>query len=157
MITKNYVSESEIRAAKQIDVLTYLQTCEPYELVREGSGYCAKSHDSLKISNGMWHWFSRGIGGKTALDYLIYVKGIDFVSAVQLLCGNSTLPSSPSTIVQNEIKPFELPPRYSDTNRVVQYLMGRGIAYEVIAYCIEREILYESNRYHNAVFVSCTS
>ena len=85
--TRRYVTELEIRAAKQMDLLTYLQIYEPHELVKEGSGYHTRTHDSLKISNGMWHWFSRGIGGKTALDYLIHVKGMDFVPAVQALNG----------------------------------------------------------------------
>lgn len=153
MKTRNFVSESEIRLAKQMDVLTYLQRYEPHELVREGNGYCTKSHDSLKISNGMWHWFSRGIGGRTALDYLIHVKGMDFVPAVQLLCGNAVLLPPVPPVEKKEAKPFELPPQYPDESRVVQYLMGRGIAYEVIARCIDGGILYESDRYHNAVFV----
>ena len=55
--------------------------------MKEGTGYHTLTHDSLKISNGMWHWFSRGIGGKTALDYLIHVKGMEFVPAVQVLTG----------------------------------------------------------------------
>ena len=55
-----------------MDLLTYLKNYEPHELVHfGGSTYCTREHDSLKISNGKWCWFSRGIGGKTALDYLI--------------------------------------------------------------------------------------
>jgi hypothetical protein len=57
------------------------------ELVKCGSGYQTKSHDSLKISNGIVALVQQGIGGKTALDYLIHVKGMDFVPAVQTLCG----------------------------------------------------------------------
>lgn len=30
--------------------------------------FVTKEHDSLKISNGFWYWFSKGIGGKSALD-----------------------------------------------------------------------------------------
>lgn len=44
-----------------------------------------KSHDSLKLSNGKWMWHSRGIGGKTALDFLIKVRGFSFIEAVQIL------------------------------------------------------------------------
>ena len=45
------------------------------KLVRvSGSTYCTREHDSLKIFNGKWHWFSRGIGGRNALDYLVKVK-----------------------------------------------------------------------------------
>lgn len=58
-----------------MDLLTYLQNYEPQELIHVSGGtYCTREHDSLKISNGKWNWFSRGIGGKTALDYLIKVK-----------------------------------------------------------------------------------
>ena len=65
-----YVTREMIDRAKEMDLLTYLQTYEPQELVHfGGSTYCTREHDSLKISNGKWCWFSRGIGGRTALDY----------------------------------------------------------------------------------------
>ena len=55
--------------------MTYLQNYEPRELVHfSGNVYCTRTHDSLKISNGKWYWHSRGIGGRSALDYLIKVK-----------------------------------------------------------------------------------
>ena len=151
--TRRYVTESEIRAAKQMDLLTYLQIYEPHELVKEGTGYHTRTHDSLKISNGMWHWFSRGIGGKTALDYLIHVKGMDFVPAVQSLCGlRGILPlSSPEE--PKEPKVFELPPAYADCNRVISYLRRRNISPEIIHSCVDAGLLYEADRYHNAVFV----
>ena len=41
----------------------------------------------LKISNGKWYWFSRGIGGISALDYLIHVKGINLPAAVRMVNG----------------------------------------------------------------------
>ena len=64
-----YVTKEMIDRAKEMDLLTYLQPYEPQELVHfGGSTYCTREHDSLKISNGKWCWFSRGIGGKTALD-----------------------------------------------------------------------------------------
>ena len=73
-----YDSEA-IERARQVDLLTYLQTCEPQELVHvSGNVYCTKTHDSLRISNGKWCWFSRGIGGYSALDYLIKVNGCSF-------------------------------------------------------------------------------
>ena len=57
----SYVSPEAIRQAKQMDLLTYLQSYQPDELVKlSGGTYCTRQHDSLKISNGKWHWFSRG-------------------------------------------------------------------------------------------------
>lgn len=71
-----YFTSEDIQQAKQLDLLTYLQIYEPDQLVKvSGDTYCTKEHDSLKISNGKWHWFSRQIGGKTALDYLVKVRG----------------------------------------------------------------------------------
>ena len=59
-----YIEPEVIEQARQMDLLTYLQTYEPNELVPVcGSTYCTRTHDSLKISNGKWHWFSRGFGG----------------------------------------------------------------------------------------------
>ena len=67
-----YISADALQQARRIDLLSYLQTNEPGNLVRiSGNNYCTREHDSLKISNGKWHWFSRGIGGVSALDYLI--------------------------------------------------------------------------------------
>ena len=51
-----YVDTEAIEAARQIDLLSYLQAYEPGELVHvSGSTYCTREHDSLKISNGKWH------------------------------------------------------------------------------------------------------
>ena len=75
-----YVTPEAIAQARQIDLLTYLQNFEPQELVKISPGnYCTREHDSLKISNGKWHWFSRGFGGINALDYLIKVKDYSFI------------------------------------------------------------------------------
>ncbi len=54
-----HYTQDQIQAAKQVDLLTYLQTRTPSELVHvAGDTYCTREHDSLKISNGMWNWFS---------------------------------------------------------------------------------------------------
>ena len=67
-----YIPPEVVARAREMDLLTYLRTYEPQELVHfGGSTYCTREHDSLKISNGKWCWFSRGIGGYSALDYLI--------------------------------------------------------------------------------------
>ena len=81
-----YIAPEVITEAKRMDLLTYLREYEPGELVKFSSNtYTTRTHDSLKISNGKWMWWSRGIGGKSALDYLIKVRGMDFVGAVQTI------------------------------------------------------------------------
>lgn len=72
-----YYTKEQIEQARQIDLLTYLQRYEPTELIHiRGDTYCTREHDSLKISNGKWYWWSRGFGGASALDYLMKVRGL---------------------------------------------------------------------------------
>ena len=160
------VSKQTIQQAKQLDLLTYLQRFEPAELVHiAGQEYTTRTHDSLKISNGKWHWFSKGIGGSTALDYLIYVRNMPFMEAVMLLTGQRyqqlTQPKSPEPIQSKAAAPplppnkdgFTLPAEFENCDRVVAYLRSRGICQSVIDLCLNHYYLYEEARYHNAVFI----
>lgn len=71
-----------IEQARQIDLLSYLQWYEPSNLKRvAGNVYCTREHDSLKISNGKWYWWSWGFGGYSALHYLMKVRELGFVEA----------------------------------------------------------------------------
>ena len=144
-----------ITEAKRMDLLTYLREYEPGELVKFSSNtYTTRTHDSLKISNGKWMWWSRGIGGKSALDYLIKVRGMDFVQAVQTIMGNGSV-SFPTckNIKSYEEQPLLLPQKSPTTEVVFDYLFGRGIDYEIINHCLEQELIIESLPYHNAVFI----
>ena len=87
-----YIPPQVVQEVKRIDLLTYLKNYEPYELVHfSGNTYTTRTHDSLKISNGKWMWWSRGIGGRSALDYLIKVKDYSFLEAVELLAGQANI------------------------------------------------------------------
>jgi hypothetical protein len=64
------LSDEQIAAARSVDLLSYLERYEPRSLIKSGPDeYCLAEHDSLKISNGMWFWHSRGIGSNNALDF----------------------------------------------------------------------------------------
>lgn len=149
-----YVTPDAISRAKEVDLLTYLQTCEPNNLVHlGGNNFCTREHDSLKISNGKWHWFSHGIGGRTALDYLIKVEGYSFTDAVEVLVGRAA--ARPPVFHAPEPEPpkvFAMPEVNSDTRRVREYLAGRGIHPEIIDYCLKMRLLFETRKYHNALF-----
>ena len=138
-----------------MDLLTYLRRFEPEELVHIGGNtYATRTHDSLKISNGKWCWWSRNIGGTTALDYLTRVEGFSFLDAVQRILGE--LPRVPTKSEPTAPLPkteFSLPPKHADNRRVFSYLRGRGIDPEIINHCIKHGLLYESAQHHNCVFV----
>jgi len=150
-----YIQPEVIQEAKKMDLLTYLKNYEPHELVHvSGNTYCTRTHDSLKISNGKWCWWSRGIGGKSALDYLIKVKAYTFLEAVETIMGQTAI--QPSVFVSTEKekpKKLLLPPCHRYADHVMSYLASRGIDSEIIQYCISTGRLYESQNFHNAIFV----
>ena len=151
-----YIPPEVVARAREMDLLTYLRTYEPQELVHFGGGtYCTREHDSLKISNGKWCWFSRGIGGYSALDYLVKVKEMPFTQAVETIMGN--LSAAPPAFAPASKAPKEkvllLPQVNRSATHAVEYLHRRGIDYELIDFCIKTGRLYESYPYHNVVFV----
>lgn len=151
-----YIPPEVVAQAREMDLLTYLRNYEPHELVHFGGNtYCTREHDSLKISNGKWYWFSRGIGGYTALDYLIKVKEMPFMEAVETIMGRAaTLPPVVvNTPKKEKPKVLLLPQANRCATHAVNYLARRGIDHELIDYCIRTGRLYESYPHHNVVFV----
>ena len=148
------VSEEQVRLAREVDLLTYLQRNEPHELLPPRNGeYRTKTHGSLVISKGRWFWNRGGFGSASALDYLIKVRGMGFVDAVETVLGSRGSPSFLSLPVEKALpqpKKWEFyppkPERYP--NRAVAYLQRRGISPEVINRAMQAGILYES-RYYN--------
>ncbi len=109
-----YIKPELVAKAKEMDLLTYLQNYEPSMLVRLGSrDYCTKEHDSLKISNGKWCWWSQGIGGRSALDYLIKVQGIPFLEAVQIILRESAVRPPVSVSPRRNTRPGGIADRKS--------------------------------------------
>jgi len=96
-----------------------------------------------------------GIGGRSALDYLIKVKGMSFTDAVIQINGQAIIvppaPLKKQETVENKV--LLLPERNENNDRVIKYLLGRGIHRDIIDYCIRTGRLYESCNYHNAVFI----
>lgn len=150
-----YATAEDIAKARNMDLLTYLQNYELGELVKVANGtYCTREHDSLKISNGKWFWFSRQIGGASALDYLIRVKAYSLPTAVETILGRAAS-KPPVSYKQKDRTPKQLllPPRSSTNVNVTRYLRGRGIHPAIIDFCYRNDLLYESQDYKNAVFI----
>lgn len=154
-MTKPFYSQDDVARARELDLLTYLENYEPYELVRvSGNVYSTRTHDSLKISNGMWMWWSQGIGGRNALDYLIKVQGLSLYEAVDRILGkNFSIPNISKPPPEMKPKVLELPERADNNDRAIEYLSRRGISKTVIDYCTENGLIYQSKAYENVVFV----
>ena len=156
-----YIPSEQVAQAKEMDLFTYLQRFDPDELVHvAGNEYSTKTHDSLKISNGMWCWNSRGIAGRSALDYLVKVRGMGFLDAVETILRELPYASSPALAGGSTEPPafslpkqLLLPPAAPNNDRVIAYLTGRGIDRGIVDYCVATGRLYEGLPYRSAVFV----
>lgn len=153
-----WVSEREKKLAKQYDAYTYLNFADPGELVRiSEKEYCLMSHDSFKLSqrNGiwLWYWYSRGFGGRSAVDYLIKVKGYAFVDAIKEV-NRAMKGIEPSIFIEEEReKEFKLPRKSSTTSIVMDYLSSRGIDRELIQELISSKMIYQNALRNSVVFV----
>lgn len=138
-----------------MDLFTYLKNYEPQELVKVSSNeYRMKIHDSVKISNGLWNRYSAGVGGRSAVDYFIDVEGCNFLQAIHLIMESMNMknPISYEEAVVKKEKKLVLPAESKTNEKVIKYLVSRGIDREIIQDCIEKKLIYQDPNY-NVVFV----
>ena len=150
-----FVPKDVVKQAKEIDLLTYFMNNNPSELVRKGTNtYSLKSHDSVIISNGLWHRFSTHQAGKSAVDYLIKVENMTLQEAVSsVLNRNIDTYIRPQYSNENAPKTIVIPEKASTNKQVIEYLKNRGIDEEIINDCINKKIIYQENKTNNAVFL----
>ena len=150
-----YYSKEDIQKVKKLDLYTYLKNYNPDELVRfSRNTFVTREHDSLKISNGLWYWFSQNIGGRTALEYLIKVKGFSFTGAVEHLLNCLEVKTiSKDVLPVKKIRSKLILPKHNTNNDIVIcYLLKRGIDKDIIDYCIYNELIYEDIN-NNVIFI----
>lgn len=155
---KKYLKPEELAMVKKIDLLTYLSNYEPNELVRKShNDYVTKTHDSLHMTNGMWMWWSKGVGGKTALDYLIKVCGMSFLEAALLIyrCITEQPPVYQKAYhMKQQSYDFKLPKICSQPQNMFDYLIKeRCIDKDIVNFYYLKGYIYECERDHSVVFV----
>lgn len=154
-------TEEEKTAANTTDLVSFLQM-RGERLVRAGREHkliytdSGGTHDSIMIRGNLWRDYKNQVGGG-AIKFMQHYYGMDFVTAVQELLGNS-ISKCPTRVndVSNhkDKKPFELPERNKDMYRVFAYLIKqRYISPDIIAHFAKTGTLYEDKAHHNAVFV----
>jgi hypothetical protein len=154
------LTDEQITRAREVDLLTYLSVCEPAELRHTGNHeYRTVTHGSLVILPNYWYWNKQGIGGSSALDYLITVRGMPFADAVHSVLGagpasaHLSLPVTPRARAAPKKADFSLPQADKYGAGMVSYLQSRYIHPKIISRCMQMGILYESRYKGNAVCV----
>lgn len=158
-------TKSELEMAKSVD-LKAVASAMGYTIKRIGSLYTIKEMDSIRIypDNHWYRWSgksSTGITGGSQIDFMMEFGGMDIGEAVAYLLDflghgrdMSLRTETKVTSLEKEHKPFLLPPASSNNLRITRYLTeDRGLSEETVRWFIGRKLIYESEPYHNVVFI----
>ena len=161
-------TEEELAIAKGVDlvaVASYLG----YTPKKIGKYYTLKEMDSIRIYNRS-HWYrwsrqyDKGNNGGSQIDFLRVFAGLEIKEAVFWLldfAGYRRLSEAERNlslkhqvkVETKERKQFILPSPSSNNSYLYSYLCKeRGIRKEVVDYFVNKNLIYESNDYHNVVF-----
>lgn len=143
-----FLPKDEILSIKSVDLFTYLKTCFPSELQLFCNGtYTTKTHSSLKISNGLWHYFKEGIGGKNAVDYLVKVENYDFLSACNKVKNDMNLKNN---ISLEEIEEQRLKNDFEQNELFEKYRRIEALTPEILNEFVEKIYLGKYNEASNS-------
>lgn len=169
------ISPEQRDAANQVNLYEFLtrrgETLKPhggsYKLVYTEGG---QTHDSIVIKGSEWYDHKNQVGGG-AIKFMQNYYDMSYPEAVMTLLGGQGQITHGRTPTQSappvkEVKPFELPPKNKDMERVFAYLTKtRHITGNIVSHFAHAHKLYESLEHytdketgeqkevHNAVFV----
>lgn len=151
-----YFTDEQKEQARRTDLADLLRR-QGERLKRSGTEYEWKDGSAkVTIRGNLWFHQYEEVGGD-AIDFVRRFYNKSYPEAVEYLldgCGGTLITSPP---VVKEVKPFELPPPNDTMYRVFAYLTRtRGIDRTVLQTFADRRMIYESEKYHNAVFVGYT-
>ncbi len=149
-----HFTEEQKERARQTDLCDLLRT-QGETLKRSGTEYEWKDgSQKVTIRGNLWFHQYEQQGGD-AIDFIQRFFNKDYPGAVEYLLGDWR--GNPISTPVAECKPsklLELPSRYNNMRRVFAYLLyQRGIQRDVIYTFAHKQMIFESEKYHNAVFV----
>lgn len=145
-------TEQQREQARLTDLAAFLRQCGE-EVKRSGTENMWLDHgQKVTIRGNLWFHQYEQVGGD-AVDFVRRFYNLDYREAVL------TLTSMGVGIIREPVEPFtqkplQIPAKYENMRRVYGYLLQRrGIDKEVLDTFAYRGLVYECERYHNAVFV----
>jgi len=158
-------TREDLMLAKSVD-LKAVAASLGYTVKRIGSLYTIAEMDSIRIYPDS-HWYrwsgksSTGITGGSQIDFMMEFAGMDIGEAVSYLLDFSgykkvSVQEQKPFVYQEkkERKPFLLPSSMSNNLRIIKYLTEeRGLSEDTVKWFIDRKLVYESEPYHNVVFI----
>ena len=149
-----HFTEEQKLQANAVDLVEFLRfKGEP--LIREGSEYRLGSNHSVTVRGNEWYDHAAEKGGGP-VTFLKEFYGMNYPQAVITLLNEDLAILDPPIDTPREKvkKPFELPPANKDNRRVFAYLLKhRHLDRDVLTTFVRAGLVYEDQKYHNAVFV----
>jgi len=144
-------TEQQLDAAKHANLAAFLEA-RGEQLRRSGSELEWVDHH-VTIRGHNWFDQYENKGGK-AIDFVRKYFDASFPEAVQMLLGQNAIIAAPMEPRKRERPEFKLPEKNDNMRRVYAYLLKqRCIDRAVLDHFVHRKLIYESDKYHNAVFV----
>ncbi len=145
-------TEEQREQARMADLASFLRQCGE-EVKRSGSENMWLDHgQKVTIRGNLWFHQYEQVGGD-AVDFVRRFYNLDYREAVL------TLTSMGVAVIREPVEPLPQPPlhipaKYENKRRVYRSLVQRrGIDTEGVDTFAYRGLVYECDRYHNAVFV----
>ena len=149
-----HFTEEQKLQANAVDLVEFLRfKGEP--LIRSGPEFRLANNHSVTVRGSGWYDHAAEKGGGP-VTFLKEFYGMNYPQAVITLLDEdlSILDPPVDTPREKVKKPFELPPANKDNRRVFAYLLKhRHLDREVLTTFVRLGLVYEDQKYHNAVFV----
>lgn len=148
-----HFTDAQKEQARQTDLVSLLKS-QGETVKRSGREYQWRDGSAkVTIRGNLWfHQYDRD--GGDAIDFVRRFYNKSYPEAVEYLLDGSGGMLTLSPPIVKETKPFELPPKNENMRRAYAYLLNRrGIDKEVLNAFAYRQMIYESEKYHNVVFV----
>lgn len=153
MVKYIHFTDVQKEQARRTDLVELLRS-QRETLKRSGKEYeWLDGTQKVTVRGNLWYHQYERVGGD-AIDFVRRFYNKDYPQAMEFLLGgySGTLSTSPPVV--KEQKPFKLPLKNDNMRRVFAYLLNRReIDKEVLYAFVHRNMIYESERYHNVVFV----
>lgn len=148
-----HFTDEQKEIARQTDIADLLRR-QGETLKRSGSELeWRDGFQKVTVRGNLWfHQYDQK--GGDAIDFVRRFYNKTYPEAMEYLLGGcgGTLKTSPPVV--KEKKPFELPPKNDNMHRAFAYLTKtRGVDKDVLQAFADRNMIYESADYHNAVFI----
>ena len=155
-------TDDELYRAHHADIKAYLESIGE-TVLRSGTEYMWKNHDSVKFRGHVWYRFSTGDSG-TAVTFLQQFFGFSYQDAVITLLDGKYIASVKThpedmdrmnlPVIKHKETKIILPPKNNNNKRLFAYLCKyRCVSGSVVNYFVYRQLIYEDRDNHNIVFL----